>query len=122
MKRQLATALPTVLFSASMLILSATPWAADPAAGAAGWLKEYPQADGSKPRSCTTCHGRDLTQPGQHANTGKVIEPLAPSVNPQRLTDAAKIEKWLRRNCRWTIGRECTADEKADFIAYIKTQ
>jgi hypothetical protein len=69
-----------------------------------------------------TCHGRDLTQPGRQANTGKVIEPLAPSVNPQRLTDPAKIEKWLTRNCRWTLGRECTANEKADFIAYIKTQ
>jgi hypothetical protein len=43
-------------------------------------------------------------------------------VNPQRLTDPAKIEKWLTRNCRWTLGRECTAGEKADFIAYIKTQ
>jgi hypothetical protein len=118
MKRHLATA----LLSTGILILPATPWAADPAAGEAGWIKGYPQADGSKPRSCTTCHGHDLTQPGQHAKTGKVIEPLAPSVNPQRLTDSAKIEKWLRRNCRWTIGRECTADEKADFIAYIKTQ
>jgi len=103
-------ALPTVLF------------AADPAAGKAGWTKEYPQSDGSAARSCATCHGRDLTQPGRQANTGKVIEPLAPSVNPKRLTDPAKIEKWLRRNCRWTLGRECTATEKADFIAYIKTQ
>lgn len=103
-------ALPTVLF------------AADPAAGKAGWTKEYPQADGSAARSCASCHGRDLTQPGRQANTGKVIEPLAPSVNPKRLTDSAKIEKWLRRNCRWTLGRECTATEKADFIAYIKTQ
>jgi hypothetical protein len=118
MKRHLAT----VLLSAGTLILPATLWAADPAAGAAGWTKEYPQADGSAPRSCVTCHGRDLTQPGRQANTGKVIEPLAPSVNPQRLTDPAKIEKWLTRNCRWTLGRECTADEKADFIAYIKTQ
>ncbi|MCK7581674.1 MAG: DUF1924 domain-containing protein [Chromatiales bacterium] len=118
MKRHLAT----VLLSAGALILPATLWAADPAAGAAAWTKEYPQADGSAPRSCVTCHGRDLTQPGRQANTGKVIEPMAPSVNPQRLTDPAKIEKWLTRNCRWTLGRECTADEKADFIVYIKTQ
>jgi hypothetical protein len=122
MKRHLNQHLTTALLSASILILPATPWAADPVAGAAGWVKEYPQTDGSKPRSCLTCHGRDLTQPGRHANTGKVIEPLAPSVNPRRLTDSAKIEKWLGRNCRWTLGRECTVGEKADFIAYIKTQ
>jgi len=47
---------------------------------------------------------------------------LAPSVDPQRLTDQAKVEKWLLRNCRWTLGRECTSDEKADFISYIETQ
>lgn len=96
-------------------------YAADAATGAAGWVKEYPQADGSV-RSCVTCHGRDLTQPGRQASTGKVIEPLAPSVNPQRLTDQAKIDKWLLRNCNWTLGRKCTDEEKADFIAYIKTQ
>ncbi|HCS12500.1 MAG TPA: hypothetical protein DIW28_01710, partial [Zetaproteobacteria bacterium] len=44
----------------------------------------------------------------------KRIEPMAPSVNPERLTDPAKIEKWFGRNCEWTIGRDCTAQEKAD--------
>jgi Domain of unknown function (DUF1924) len=97
-------------------------FAGDAAAGAAAWTKEYPQADGSPARSCVTCHGRDLTKPGQHAVTNKVIEPMAPSVNPQRLTDQAKVEKWLLRNCRWTLGRECTPAEKADFISYIQTQ
>lgn len=111
-----------VLVAMSGFTLPSVLFAADPAAGKAGWTKEYAQSDGSAARSCTSCHGRDLTQPGRQANTGKVIEPLAPSVNPQRLTDPAKIEKWLRRNCRWTLGRECTATEKADFIAYIKTQ
>jgi hypothetical protein len=118
MKQHLAIALLT----AGMLTLPTALLAADPAAGAAGWTKEYPQANGSKARSCVTCHGRDLTQPGRHAKTGKTIEPMAPSVNPKRLTDQATVEKWLLRNCGWTLGRECTAGEKADFIAYIKTQ
>ena len=99
-----------------------TARAGDAAAGAAAWVQEHPQPDGSPARSCATCHTDDLTRPGQHAKTGKPIEPLAPSVNPERLTDQAKVEKWLRRNCRWTLGRECTAAEKADFLAYIKTQ
>ncbi len=110
------------LVATGALILPTSLFAADPAAGRAGWTTEHPQSDGSPARSCATCHGRDLTVPGRQANTGKVIEPLAPSVNPKRLTDPAKIEKWLLRNCKWTLGRECTATEKADFIAYIKTQ
>jgi hypothetical protein len=92
------------------------------AGGAEAWTKEYPQADGSPARSCASCHTADLTQPGRHAKTGKPIEPLAPSVNPERLTDPNKVEKWLYRNCRWTLGRECNAAEKADFIAYIERQ
>ncbi|TCT19193.1 DUF1924 domain-containing protein [Thiobaca trueperi] len=116
------TSLVLALAAAGALSLPATLLAADAAAGKAGWSKEYPQSDGSPARSCVTCHGKDLTQPGRQANTGKVIEPLAPSVNPKRLTDQAKIEKWLLRNCKWTLGRECTATEKADFVAYIKTQ
>jgi hypothetical protein len=111
-----------VLLATSALTLPTTLLAADAAAGQVGWTKEYPQSDGSPARSCVTCHGKDLTQSGRQANTGKVIEPLAPSVNPKRLTDQAKIDKWLLRNCKWTIGRECTTTEKADFIAYIKTQ
>ena len=65
-------------------------------------------------RSCTTCHGTDQAKPGRHQRTGKVIESMAPSVNPQRLTDVAKIEKWFVRNCKWTLGRECSAQEKGD--------
>ena len=118
MKQRLATA----LLAAGGLTLPTALLAADPAAGQAGWVKEYPQTDSSPARSCATCHGKDLTQPGRHAKTGKTIEPMAPSVNPQRLTDQAKIDKWLLRNCNWTLGRECTAGEKADFLAYIKTQ
>ncbi len=117
------TATLTILILAAAAIAQpGTSFAGDAAAGAAGWVKAYPQADGSPPRSCATCHGRDLTKPGRHAVTNKVIEPLAPSVNPPRLTNQAKVEKWLRRNCRWTLGRECTAEEKADFIRYIENQ
>ncbi|MCG6896774.1 MAG: DUF1924 domain-containing protein [Thiocapsa sp.] len=114
--------LPAILFAAGVLASPGVLRATDAAAGAAAWIKAYPQADGSAGRSCVTCHGRDLTAPGRHAVTHKVIEPLAPSMNPQRLTDSAKVEKWLLRNCRWTLGRECSPQEKANFISYIRTQ
>ena len=53
--------------------------------------------------------------------TGKVIGPLAPAFNPERFTDAAKTEKWFRRNCNDVMGRECTAGEKADVLAWLLT-
>lgn len=87
--------------------------------GAAAWVAETPGPDGA-PRSCATCHTRDLRAAGRHATTGEVIEPMAPSVAPDRLTDAANVEKWFRRNCRWTYGRECTPQEKSDFLTYIQ--
>lgn len=94
----------------------------DPLTGEAAWVQEHRPVGDARPRSCSTCHGADLTRPGRHVKTGKSIEPLAVSVNPVRLTDANKVEKWLRRNCRWTLGRECTTREKGDFLRYISNQ
>lgn len=71
--------------------------------------------------SCTSCHGTPPTQPGKHAATGKQIGALAPGSNPERFTDAAKVEKWFRRNCNDVVGRECTAAEKADVMAWLMT-
>ena len=71
--------------------------------------------------SCATCHGVPPTQPGKHASTGKTIAPLAPAFDAQRFTDAAKTEKWFRRNCNDVVGRECSAAEKADVLAWLLT-
>jgi hypothetical protein len=88
-------------------------------AGRSAWIREHQSTGNGDTRSCSSCHGKDLTQPGRHIKTGKPIEPMAPSVNPARLTDPKKVEKWFRRNCRWTLGRECSPQEKGDFIRYI---
>lgn len=69
--------------------------------------------------SCSSCHGSPPTTAGRHASTGKRIEPLAPAANPVALTDSAKVDKWFRRNCKDVAQRECTADEKADVLAYL---
>lgn len=71
--------------------------------------------------ACATCHGATPTGNGQHAATGKTIAPLAPAFNPERFTDAAKTEKWFRRNCGDVVGRECTASEKADVLSWLMT-
>lgn len=78
------------------------------------------QHTGGKPETpkCTSCHSENLKGTGQ-TRVGKVIEPMALSVNPERLTDAAFTAKWFRRNCNSVLGRECTAQEKADVIAFL---
>ena len=87
------------------------------------WHKTHPDPDAAgKTRSCATCHSEDLRAKGKHARTGKVIEPMAPSVNKDRLTDPKFIEKWFRRNCKWVLGRECTPQEKGDLLSYLRKQ
>lgn len=70
-------------------------------------------------RRCSSCHGTDLSQTGRHKRTGKSIAPMSPAAEPQRLSDAKKVEKWLRRNCTWTWGRVCTPQEKGDLLSYL---
>jgi len=89
-------------------------------AGRQLWIKFFTDTNGDK-RSCTTCHTSDPKQSGQHARTGKRIEPLAPSVNSERLTQEREIHKWLTRNCKWTLGRECDAQEKGDLLIYLNS-
>ncbi|HJV87929.1 MAG TPA: DUF1924 domain-containing protein [Noviherbaspirillum sp.] len=71
--------------------------------------------------SCSSCHGAVPTQTGKHASTGKTISALAPAFTPERFTDAAKTEKWFRRNCNDVVGRECTPAEKADVLSWLLT-
>ncbi len=71
--------------------------------------------------SCATCHGAVPVQTGKHATTGKTIGAMAPAANPDRFTDAAKTEKWFRRNCNDVVARECTAAEKADVLSWLLT-
>jgi hypothetical protein len=77
------------------------------------------QANG---RSCESCHGESLFARGSHYKTGEIIEPMAPSINSERLTDRRKINKWFLRNCKWTYGRECTAQEKGDILLWLSQQ
>lgn len=73
----------------------------------------------AKMPACASCHTDQPTQAGRHVVTDKVIKPLAPVANGQRFTDPAKVEKWFGRNCKEVVGRECSAAEKADFLAFM---
>jgi cytochrome c peroxidase len=71
--------------------------------------------------SCASCHGQPPTADGKHTSTGKSIAPLAPAFNAKAFTDAAKADKWFRRNCKDVLSRECSAAEKADVLAYLNS-
>ncbi|MFA7383927.1 MAG: DUF1924 domain-containing protein [Desulfurivibrionaceae bacterium] len=71
--------------------------------------------------ACATCHTADLKKAGRTL-VGKVIEPLAPSVNKLRLTNVKDVEKWLSRNFKQVYGREGTALEKGDALMFISAQ
>ena len=123
------------MFTAAMLAAGAAQ-AAQPAALLEGYQAEARKADpgysASAARgerffnsphgnewSCASCHGNPPTAAGKHAKTGKAIAPLAPAANAERFADAAKVEKWFRRNCNDVLGRACTPAEKADVLAWL---
>jgi len=92
---------------------------ANPEQGKILWQKKYNSKGEFTKRSCASCHTNNLTNAGKHIKTNKMIKPMSPLVNPQRLTKIKKVNKWFKRNCKWTLGRECTAQEKANILAYI---
>ncbi len=91
-------------------------------AGEILWFQEFADEKSGKIRQCTTCHTDDLRNEAKHTRTGKLIKPMAPSVNEERLTKIKNIRKWLKRNCKWTLGRECSAQEKGDVLTFIQAQ
>lgn len=71
--------------------------------------------------SCANCHTSDPRAGGRHTVTGKPIQPLAPAANTARFTDEAKVAKWMRRNCKDVLQRECTPLEKGDVLTWLLT-
>ena len=96
----------------------AGPFSAE--AGQRMWAETHSSTQAPLERSCSSCHTNNLGDSGKHIKTNKVIKPMSPGVNAERLSDTKKIEKWFMRNCKWTLGRECSAQEKGDFLLYIQ--
>jgi len=85
--------------------------------GASFFRAEHIHSDGKKV-SCSTCHTSDPRNKGK-TRANKVIEPMATIVNPLRFTDEVKVEKWFGRNCNDVLDRNCSAQEKGDYILYL---
>ena len=72
-----------------------------------------------KEYSCSSCHGPVPIGMGKNVETGREIKPMAPAANPERFKDPARVERFFTRQCNFVTGRECTAAEKADVIAFL---
>ena len=104
---------------------------ASASSGESMWTKTIPFTDrkgiSHSDRTCSTCHNADITKTGKHKKTGKSIAPMALSVpfvavdekSIPRYSSAKKIRKWFKRNCKWTYGRECTAQEKSNILSFL---
>lgn len=71
--------------------------------------------------ACASCHTSNPADIGKHLVTGKPIRPLSPVANDKRFTSVDKVEKNFTKHCNDIIGRDCTAQEKGNFIAYLLT-
>ena len=124
---------PTLVLAAALISLSCGAWAGDTTAaqqrdhwsaqagalGNADKGKAFFNSLHGGEWSCSSCHGNPPVRAGQHASTGKEIAPLAPAANPKAFTDQARSDKWFRRNCKDVLGRECSAGEKSDVLAWL---
>ena len=71
--------------------------------------------------ACASCHTANPADSGKNIVTSKPIQPLAPSANEKRFTSVDTVEKKFTEHCNDIIGRDCTAQEKGNFIAYLLT-
>lgn len=75
-----------------------------------------------KEAACASCHTSNPADEGKHMVTGKPINPLSPMVNFKRFSDVDKVEEQFTLHCNDIIGSDCTAAEKANYIAYLLTE
>jgi cytochrome c peroxidase len=69
--------------------------------------------------SCSSCHTDNPANEGKNVDTGRSIKPLAISANPNRFTDAKKVEKNFSIHCIDLYKKDCSAQDKGDFLTYI---
>jgi cytochrome c peroxidase len=137
--RPLAATLTTLaaLTARTALPVAAQPIPPEAATRPARLLAEYTQLAGAEPSaergqkffdtnfgkqmgwSCSTCHTRNPLRAGKNDATEKPIKPLAPAAEPTRFTDRRKVDFFFKINCNDVVGRECTAAEKADVLAWL---
>ena len=105
------------------------------------YFRKHELDDGSE-LSCSTCHHADprkktvahidqipcrachvTLHKGAEGRSAvkREIAPLAPLVNPNRFTNEWQVEFWFDWNCELLLKRDCTPQEKGDFITWLMT-
>lgn len=90
------------------------------AAGRAFYTKKVVDRFG-RDASCSSCHTDNPAREGKHTETEKPIKPLAPAVNPERFSDISKSERNFSKHCKDLYQKDCSAQEKGDYVAYLLT-
>lgn len=72
--------------------------------------------------ACASCHTKNPANIGKNIVTKKLIKPLSPVVNAERFTNIDDVEANFSDHCNDIVGSECSAQEKANFIAYLLTE
>ena len=80
------------------------------------------KAPNGKEVACASCHTSNPANAGKNIVTGRSIAPLSPIVNAKRFNDLEKVEDKFTEHCNDIIGADCSAAEKANFIAYLLTE
>lgn len=88
-------------------------------AGRAFYVKKYIRK--GKEESCASCHTDNPANEGKHTETDKPIQPLSPAVNAKRFSNLQHVEKNFTVHCKDIIGRDCTPQEKGDYLIYLLT-
>lgn len=88
-------------------------------AGRSFYIKKYMRK--GKEESCASCHTDNPANAGKHSETGKPIQPLSPVVNTKRFSDLQRVEENFTKHCQDIIGRDCTPQEKGNYITYLLT-
>ncbi len=74
-----------------------------------------------KELACATCHTDNPVNMGKHNETGKAIQPMAPSANPKRFANVQESAKGFTKHCKQVYGKDCSAKDKGNFITYMLT-
>jgi len=88
-------------------------------AGRAFYVKKYSRK--GKEESCASCHTDNPAKAGKHTETDKPIQPLSPAADAKRFSNLQRVEKNFKVHCQDIIGRDCTPQEKGDYIIYLLT-
>lgn len=69
--------------------------------------------------ACADCHTQNPADKGKNIRTGMSIQPMAPAVNQKRFENLNESEKAFTKHCQDLYKKNCTPEEKGNFVKYL---